>query len=398
MNRSITLITYGLLGLWSFCALQANDAAKFATFSYFAIVLLLLIEAVALIVIISNAGHLVNSRLNKAVLVWLVYVVLNTIVTSNDLFRSLRDVIWWPFIYFLFYYIAYEDTQENNVRLFLKIFPFLFFLLLLLFVYMRTKTIIRYDEYGKEEFVQSNAIYFNALLLPFAFLLKNKRSKYLFLIIGFILVLISFKRSALIYSVLVLFMSIYYDFIKSKSLNLFGGILLSLFIIAAGVLAFNYIDKKTDNFISNRIISMQSDEGSGRLEIYKIVWKKFESKSIEEKLIGSGQNSVVAANTTVEGVGLSAHNDFLEVLFDFGVIGLFIYLYIILLLIRRLIYLKHIDDRCFQANYAAFLIFIVMSLVSHLVIYPTFFAYLAMVWAMTEGLIKRKELENGQVD
>ncbi|MDP4276046.1 MAG: O-antigen ligase family protein [Bacteroidota bacterium] len=396
MSKPITFITYGLLGLWSLCALQANDVATFATFSYFAIVLLLLLEAVALIVIISNIGNLVNSSLNMAVFVWLIYAVLNTIVNSNDLFRSLRTIIWWPLIYFLFYYIAYEDSQESNVRLFLKAFPFLFFLMLLLFVYMRTKTVIRYDEYGKEVFVQSNAIYFNALLLPFAFLSKTKRLKYLLLIIGFILVLISFKRSALIYSVLVLFMSIYYDFVKSKSVNIVAGILLSCAIIAAGVVAFNYINKETNNFILNRFVSMQSDEGSGRLDIYKTVWKKFEDKSLEDKLIGSGQNSVLAASTTVEGTGVSAHNDFLEVLFDFGIVGLIIYLYIILLLIRRLFYLRHIDDRFFQANYAAFLIFIVMSSVSHLIIYPTFFAYLAMIWAMTEGLIKNKERENEQ--
>lgn len=395
MSKYITYITCLLIFVWSIFALQYFIGNP----TEMTIVLLLLLEIVSFIVWIFNVGKLMSSRLNVIVLIWVIYVILNTIVNSNDLFLDMRDVIWWPFIYFLFFFIALNDKDDKYVRTIIKWFPVLFIALAMEYLFIRSTNIFTYSESGKMLFGSSNGIYFNALLLPFAFLLNKKLSKYVILIVGLILVLLSFKRSALIFTVMVIVMALYYDFFASKSTSLLKGILISCIIVVVGLFAFKYVDDKTGGFISKRLVSMETDKGSGRSEIYENVWRLYNQRSLEYKLIGSGQNTVVDDNKFKSGTGeisqISAHNDFLEILYDFGIIGLALYLVFIFRLVQRLFFLKRLDDRAFQANFAAFIIFMVMSMVSHLVIYSNYFAYLVIIWAITEGMIVRKEEMKG---
>lgn len=397
MNKHILYLILFLLLIWSIFALQffKDNPTVLTT------MLLLSLESTSLLILIANPKCLINSKLNVAVLVWTVYAILNTIVCSNDLFLDLRNVLWWPLIYYLFYYITLNDDQDTFVRILIKFFPFLFIVIFFEFLSFRADNMFRYTSSGRLIFEASNGIFFNALLLPFAFLLNKKKLKYFFLIIGLIVVLISFKRSALIFTVLILIMALYYDFIGSKKTNLVKGLFLSAIVIASGFIAFGFVDSKTNGFITERFKLIENDKGSGRDEIYKNVWKLYENRSFEYKLIGSGPNTVVRDNffksSTGEIENLSAHNDFLEILYDFGIIGLLFYLNFIARILQRLFYIKGIDDNLFQANFAAFIIFFVMSMVSHLVIYPNYFIYLVIIWAISEGLIKRNEIKNSYV-
>ena len=400
MNRLITYTVSILIFLWSVCTLPFLADPTNLTLGTFSVILLLLLEISAIAVMFLNFKNVMSSKLNIAVIIWAIYAILNAIVNSEDLFLDCREILWWPLIYFLFYFIAFNDFQDKYVRSIIKLFTILFVVLLIQYLSIRSTNFFKYSASGKMLFESSNAIYFNALLLPLSFLLKKKYSKYILLISGLILVLLSFKRSPLIYTVLVIAIAIYYDFIWVKKSNLMNGILISCIIIIVGFFAFRYVDNKTDGFITKRFELMKVDQGSGRTEIYKNVWKIYNEKNIESKLIGSGHNHVIVDNKIRYKKGdiehISAHNDFLEILYDFGIIGLVIYLNLIVLLVRRLFYLKSIDDRFYQANIAAMIIFLSMSMVSHLIIYPTYFAYLVILWAITEGIIKRKEIQIGK--
>lgn len=330
----------------------------------------------------------------------MIYVILNGLVNSNDMFLDIRESIWWPLIYFLFYIIAFNDNKGIYLKtLIKKIFPILFIIFFIQYLFIREGNFIFYTQSGVKIYESSNQIFFNSLLLPFAFLLNDKRVKYIILIIGLIIVLYSFKRSAIIYTTLIVIMSIYYDFIHNKESNPIRGIVLSCIIISVGLYSFRYIDKQTSGNISQRFETMEMDKGSGRLDVYKNVWKLYQGKSLELKILGSGNNSV-ADDNVIFSYGqikrLSAHNDFLEILYDFGIIGIVLYFIIIINILKRIFYLNKIDDKLFQANLAVFIIFIVVSLFSHLVIYPSYFAYLAIIWAITEGLIMKEKILNSQ--
>jgi len=392
MNKTIVYTTFFFLLVWSVFALQFFNENP----TIFTTMLLLVLEIISFSIVLLNVRAILKNKLNVAVFIWTIYVIINTLIYSDDLFVDMRDVLWWPLIYFLFYCIAIHDIQDKYIKSLIRFIPILFILLFLEFLFIRSTNAFTYTESGLILFKASNGIYFNALLLPFAFLLKNKRSKYLFLLFGLVIVLVSFKRAALIFTVAVIIMSMYYDFIASKNTNIFYGIILSCFVITVGLFTFNFIDKKTDGFITQRIELMKEDNGSGRTEIYKNVLKIFKTKNIEYKVLGSGFNSfkndnkIRFNNGDVESI--STHNDILEIIYDFGIIGLVIYFSIIGLLVKRIFYLKKIDDKFFQANLAAFIIFTTMTMVSHLILYPTYFVYLAIIWAITEGLINKKQV------
>ena len=85
---------------------------------------------------------------------------------------------------------------------------------------------------------------------------------------------------------------------------------------------------------------------------------------------------------------ISAHNDFLEVIYDYGLVIFIFYLCLWGYVIRRAYYLYKTKSEMFLPYAASFSIFLVMSMVSHLILYTTYFNYLVMFWGMTEAMIE----------
>ena len=83
-------------------------------------------------------------------------------------------------------------------------------------------------------------------------------------------------------------------------------------------------------------------------------------------------------------MALSAHNDFLEVLYDFGAIGFIFYVLIHLSLIKWTLRLFRARSELAFPVLISYVCFIVMSMVSHLILYPTYFGLLTAFWAYAE--------------
>ena len=81
--------------------------------------------------------------------------------------------------------------------------------------------------------------------------------------------------------------------------------------------------------VTNRFEAMNEDEGNGRLDIYSDVFVQYLDSDLFSQLFGHGYNMV-----SVVLKGPSAHNDFLEVLYDYGIIG-FIILSICMFVLQR---------------------------------------------------------------
>ena len=81
---------------------------------------------------------------------------------------------------------------------------------------------------------------------------------------------------------------------------------------------------------------------------------------------------------------MSAHNDFLEVMYDFGLVGLLFYVLIHLSLIKWTIRLFRNGSPFAFPVLISYVCFFVMSMVSHLILYPTYFGLLTAFWAYAE--------------
>ena len=109
------------------------------------------------------------------------------------------------------------------------------------------------------------------------------------------------------------------------------------------------------------------------------------NSSIKHWLIGSGYNSVLLSKVCTDGflgASVSAHNDFLEVLYDYGVIGISIYVTFFLSLINKGINMVRDQYKYGKSFISSILIVIFTSLTSHLIIYLNYYAIIFCFWAL----------------
>ena len=133
--------------------------------------------------------------------------------------------------------------------------------------------------------------------------------------------------------------------------------------------------------IYDRLGTIRDDEGSGRGEIYMYTWNMIQSSDFVSLLFGHGYNAV-SRDSIFE---LSAHTDLLEVLYDYGIVGFVLY---ILLVVRLVVFSNKIKlylPQYFGAYVSSIALFIVISLFSHLIIFPTYFLFLCAFWGLLIG-------------
>jgi len=153
-----------------------------------------------------------------------------------------------------------------------------------------------------------------------------------------------------------------------------------------------------NNILFSRLQRLGQDGGSGRISIYEEIFNSLESSSFFQLLFGHGYNSVIKI-TTEE---VTAHNDFLEILYNYGIFAFFIYLLIHYQLLKKTIYcLKKRNTYAFSMTYT-YVIFIILSSISHIIIYQYFLIlipYIALVFAKTEEeQVEESEIPEIQTD
>lgn len=200
-----------------------------------------------------------------------------------------------------------------------------------------------------------------------------------FVLGGFILV--SSKRSA---AIVLLLVSIPYVFFWMK--NSKNNKTLNILLLMCGFLIFAAIFSGRFDYVSYRMRSVKEDEGSGRAIIWDDVIKEIKKSPFEKLILGHGYYTV-SKRPNSKGDANSAHNDFLEVMYDYGIIGLILYISIYIFLFKRLWFIWKYLRPYFMSYYSGIVIMLVMAMVSHLIIYPTYFIILTTYWGAMEAVI-----------
>jgi len=161
-------------------------------------------------------------------------------------------------------------------------------------------------------------IYFSLGLFPFVMQFERKMPvRRILMVAQFVAVFLSNKRTAFISFVLGLVLYLLIETWVTNSRK-FGRMVKAMITVAVVGLLFYSISRYIDNVfnfrIYDRLFSLEDDEGSGRLIIYRRVWEHFQSSTMMEKVFGHGMNSV----GKIAGAG-HAHNDLLEVLYNNGI-------------------------------------------------------------------------------
>lgn len=345
---------------------------------------MLLLELFGLGILILRLRYFLKRRICLLILLWVIYILTLVFFTAEELKVDLREVLFWPSIFFLFYYLFRKDIQGELLKFFISKIPFLFLILVLIFISSKFLNPVSGSQVSA-----SNVVFYVALMSPFFFLINNERKKIILFFLGYLCVLISLKRSALVFYSVILIMFYYYNYGKISVKNIPKSILVVFISLLFAISGFLFIENQTGNVITERISNISQDNGSGRFEIFDIVLDNFlDNKTFEEKFFGSGHDAVRKEGIVLEnGIALSSHNDYLEVLYDYGYIGLFLYVLLIINFFRISLKVKKVNQHIFYCSISALIILVIMSFASHLVIYPSYFAFLVIPWALASAKI-----------
>lgn len=297
-------------------------------------------------------------------------IFINNRSSVSELVFNIMDVILWIGVLITTYYFAVNEHKSNYIC----------YIMLITTAYLSIRYFNNKHSGMIHTFSSVNSVYYILLALPILLMMKNNLLKNSSIILVTISAMISQKRTALI--ALAVSLIIYFamsSFIERKknSRKIYNVILLLITVIVI-IYFYSYIANQLNFDFVDRFESLTVDGGSGRNVIYRTVIDMQFDSNIFEWFIGHGYNAVLI-NTPFS---LSAHNDFLELLYDYGIIALILYFRIIFALVSyniKLIKNKSDNSAPFTVS---LVIFIIMSMWSHLVIYPTFFIILVFFWGM----------------
>lgn len=187
--------------------------------------------------------------------------------------------------------------------------------------------------------------YFPLFILPILLLSSSRIVRYSAIVITSIIIISSVKRGGLITLGICLMVYVYVmQWISGK--NKMRQIIIVAVVIAmmSGVIYF--LMQSEENNVIERVMSIKDDGGSERDVLWRDVFNQIQDREFISHLIGNGYRST--QKVTV--YALPAHNDVLEIWYDFGGIGIILYgmaflslcIYTIRLLKRKSRYAPHL--------------------------------------------------------
>ena len=302
-------------------------------------------------------------------------------ISSSSLIHDIVYMSFWLLVMFICYSCSDIITQSRFVVNLMVVFD----LLMILSFY------IWFLNGGRSSIAAVNAVYFITCLFPIVFLDIKRFMKIIILVSSTACALLSGKRTALIVLVIAFALPYLCKLLmsdgKNKLKNIFSLVALSVLII----LLYDYLLDKFNITIFERFQNIAVDGGSGRFDIYHAVIEAFNNSGIINKVLGHGYNGVFNYGVTFT----SAHNDFLEVLYDNGFIGLTLYLCFIGGVISTAIKLLKNRMETSFAVLSALMVLICMSITSHLVIYPTYFIYIVIIIMIGQSELIERNVHEG---
>lgn len=357
--------------------------------SYLLPFLLMLLICCYLMTVSRNIQYLFTDtfKIVKLTLLWTITVQISSI---NLLFRETDISIGVPLqisswsLTFLFFFIVSANYKNLSSKL-IPVFVAVLFVELLYFFgtyHYRNGMYFGYHPAERLKLLASNEIYFILLLLPWILMIKSGMKRYVLLFLIYVAVLFSFKRTAVIAISCSVFSYIGVSiFVRKKMSKLKMYVVLVLLLIAAFYTATGF-NAYTNNFLYNRFTSSIDDKGSNRLEIYSATYGMITKMPLLYLFFGNGHFGVEYDSP----LGTIAHNDFLEVLYDYGIFCFILYLLLHYLLIRFAISLILANSLYAAPFVSSYVLFFIISLFSHLIIFPSYFMFLTAFWGLVFGI------------
>lgn len=232
----------------------------------------------------------------------------------------------------------------------------------------------------------SNLVFWSLCPFVFVTLIKKTIIKYLLFIPMLIFAILLAKRSAMIIFSLELLIFSYYQ-IKGNNRKRGWGVVLLYIII--GIAAYVIVTTQFSQFVNHsltRFTLVQEDRGSHRLDIYYKTFENIENFTVSEYLFGRGFGSFVETGHT------NAHNDALQLFYEYGFVGLAFYVVFIVLLIKRSKVIKKYMNEYYIGYLFCIITVVVLGVFSNLITFNSYFAFVCSYIAMAEASFYKRTL------
>jgi hypothetical protein len=223
-----------------------------------------------------------------------------------------------------------------------------------------------------------NLAYGVIVFLPWILLINAKKMRLFAMGIVFLVVLISMKRGAIVVLPIMLSASLLVDaVVNKKGLQSFIKIIAVTLLFFAGL---SIVDQFSGGYLSMRFSSKQLVEGSGRAEYFSKTIDEILQRDLFYLMLGRGSGS------SIQFLGTGVHNEWLEFLFSFGVIGVVFYLRLFYALARNLRELIRKSSRYAPAYAMAFVYMLVVGMYGGIYfVHSTL--YIMALYGAIEGLM-----------
>lgn len=307
-----------LLGL---IILYYSQGALFESGTSFTQLTLLLILGISGIFFVKI---LLLRKITPLVKAWTALVLINLLsffftgefLSNKGHIDYLKAILLTLLPFYPFYYFALKGHLK--VKHFIIFFVFMLFVSILQFNLEKVEMLAT----SVSGSVVNNSAYLFVGLIPFVFLIRKRIYAYLSLAVISYFIILGAKRGALVVGVLGLVMYAFYQIRtipKKKQFRTYA--LVFIGFIALGFFTIKIYSQNV--FLQTRIQQAETGSWSGRENIYANIFTEWiNSDTITQFVFGYG----FMGSLKLSGTGNVAHNDWLELLANNGIIGVVIYL------------------------------------------------------------------------
>jgi O-antigen ligase len=179
--------------------------------------------------------------------------------------------------------------------------------------------------------ITNNATESFLMLLPMLFLLKNNIQKWISLFVCIFFLVMGAKRGNIIAAMIPIGLFVYGMLRNSRHS---AKKILFVLVLVAGFIFFTYRWVVTNDYLMYRVEQTITGDSSGRDVLYFGAWHSwFDSNNIIIYLFGYGFDGTRHQSLTYY---RPAHNDWLEVLVDYGLVGIILYICVFVTLVKQI--------------------------------------------------------------
>lgn len=302
-------------------------------------------------------------------LLWCIIMPFIVLYNHGKTVDALQTILW-PLLFEASFLLVKQD--KDNFAAFRKLFVVVSIYGAYFFLQSRINMMMH-------EKIQSNTIYFAFLTLPWLLLVKGRISRLFLLVLFTFLGVWSLKRSVML-SLVFIWSAYIISLMKGRGKQWIKTSIVVV-LIAGGFYGYSFGDEMLGGELSERVNREETDEGRNRLAIYTVTWAMIQSSDPSSLILGHGHFGV-RRDSILE---ISAHNDFMEVVYDYGLVIFVLYIGLWVYVIKRCIRLFRSNSELFLPYAVSLSIFFILSIVSHLVLYTSYFNYLVLFWGSVEA-------------